>query len=279
MEDSGFKSSRVLIAGLGLIGGSAAKALRAAGFSQVDGLDSDWKTLAQAKRDGAIRAGYAELQAGDYDLVLCCVPPESVAALYEQTKPHLKPGGVFAELTGLKEPVIASLLPLLDARHELLCLHPMAGREKSGYENSDAAVFLGSVMILTPTIRTEHSALAWAVVLKDAFGCDDMPSLRADRHDEIVARVSHLPHLAALAVREAAAGCERYAGGSYKSVTRVAEINAALWAGLLTENAEYVVESIGRCQQALETLRDAVEARNAPALRKLLEKMSKGGKP
>jgi len=279
MDGSGFRSGNILIGGLGLIGGSVAKALRAAGFTHIDALDSDLRTLAQAKKEGVIRAGYAAPQKGEYDLVLCCLPPEHVAVLYGQVKGYIKAGGVFAELSGLKTGIIAQLIPLLAPEHELLSLHPMAGSEKSGYANSEAEMFKGAPLIITPTAKTSNAALAWAVVLRDALGFAVMPSLTADRHDEIIARVSHLPHAAALAVRVAAAPYEKYAGGSYQSVTRVADINAALWAGLLTDNAEYVVESIRRCQREMELLCDAVEARDKAALQKLLEKMSgKGGK-
>jgi prephenate dehydrogenase len=279
MDDSGFRSSSILIAGLGLIGGSVARALHDDGFMHIDALDADLHPLAQAKKEGVIRAGYAALQKGEYDLVLCCLPPGHVAELYEHAKSYIKAGGVFAELSGLKTDVIGRLTPLLAPEHELLSLHPMAGSEKSGYANSDAGLFKGAPLIITPTTKTSNAALAWAVMLRDSLGFAVMPSLTADRHDEIIARVSHLPHAAALAVRAAALPYERYAGGSYQSVTRVADINAALWAGLLTDNAEYVVDSIRRCERELQTLREAVKARDKAALQKLIEQMSgKGGK-
>lgn len=277
MDGSGFTSSHILIAGLGLIGGSVAKALRAAGFTSIDAFDADSIPLAQAKKDGIIRAGYTTLQAGEYDLVICCLPPCGIATFYEQVKPFIKPGGVFAELGGLKKAMIAKLSALHAPEHELLCLHPMAGSEKAGYAYSDAAMFAGAPIILTPTVSTGHAALAWAVVLKDAFGCKDMPTLTADRHDEIIANVSHLPHIVALAVREAAAGSERFAGGSYRSVTRVAELNTTLWAGLLTDNAEYVGKSIARFRETLDILQQAVEAQDAETLKALLEEMSGKG--
>ncbi len=276
MDGSGFRSSHILIAGLGLIGGSAAKALRAAGFTYIDAYDTDSMSLAQAKKDGVIRTGYTALQAGEYDLVLCCLPPQGIAKFYELAKPYIKEHGVFAELGGLKEKVTAQLEALHLPEHELLCLHPMAGSEKTGYAFSDARMFSGAPLLLTPNAGTGHAALAWAVVLKEAFGSGDMPTLTADRHDEIIATVSHLPHVAALAVQAAAAGSERFAGGSFKSVTRVAELNTALWAGLLTDNAEYVVKSIRQYRQALDALQQAIEAQDTAALQALLEQMSKG---
>ena len=276
MDGSGFTGSHILIAGLGLIGGSAAKALRAAGFTHIDAFDADGVSLAQAKKDGVIRAGYTALR-GAYDLVLCCLPPHGIPAFYEQAKPHIKVGGVFAELGGLKKNLTAQLSALRSPDHELLCLHPMAGSEKTGYAYSDASMFMGSPLILTPTTSTGNAALAWAVVLKDAFGCNDMHTLTADRHDEIIANVSHLPHITALAVRAAASGSERFAGGSFKAVTRVAELNTALWAGLLTDNAEYVGKSIARFREALDALQQAVETRDAAAMQALLEQMSGKG--
>ncbi len=126
-------------------------------------------------------------------------------------------------------------------------------------------MFSGAPLILTPTAHTGRAALAWAAALKDALGCADMPALTAEEHDEIIGAVSHLPHIAALAVRAAAAEHERFAGGSYKSVTRVAELNAALWAGLLADNAEYVGKSIERFRSALDDcsrrLRSAIRKR------------------
>jgi prephenate dehydrogenase len=273
MDEVDFRSSRILIAGLGLIGGSMAKALRAAGCCDIEAYDADEMTLEQAKRDGVIRVGHTSLQGGAFGLVLCCLPPCGVAAFYEQVKPYIREGGVFAEMGGLKKGAAERLEALSCPEHELLCLHPMAGSEKKGYAYSDAAMFKGAPLILTPTAKTGSHALAWAVVIKDALGCADMPTLTAARHDEVIADVSHLPHVVALALRASCAGSERFAGGSYKAITRVADVNAALWAGLLTGNAEYLGKSIARFREALDVLQRAIEARDEEALYKLLEQM------
>ncbi len=268
-----FRSARVLIAGLGLIGGSVAKALRQAGLTHIDGLDTDTATLAAAEAEDVIGSGF-QADGAIYDIVICSLAPQTVPTLYEQVRGSLKTGGVFAELSGLKSVVVRTLIPALADRHELLCLHPMAGSEKSGYAHSDAALFQGATLILTPTERTGEAALAWADLLRDALGCGDMPSLTADAHDRIVADMSHLPHIAALSVRAVGKSNETYAGGSYRSVTRVADINAPLWAGLLTDNAEYLLESIGKLHAHLDALEAAVQARDAAALEQLLREIS-----
>ena len=268
-----FRSARVLVAGLGLIGGSVAKALRQAGITHIDGLDTDDAALAAALAEGVIDGGF-QADSAVYDIVICSLAPQTVPTLYEQVRSSLTAGGVFAELSGLKTGVVRALISALADSHELLCLHPMAGSEKSGYAHSDTALFQNATLILTPTVRTGEAALAWADFLRDALSCSDMPSLPADAHDRIVADMSHLPHIAALAVRGVGKGSEAFAGGSYRSVTRVADINAPLWAGLLTDNAEYLLGSIGKLRAHLDALEAAVQARDAAALEKLLREIS-----
>jgi len=268
-----FTDARILIAGIGLIGGSVAKALKDAGCRNIEGLDTDAEVLRAAQSDGVI-SGEFRADGSRYDCVICSLPPRLVAPLYEQVKESLRPGGVFAEMSGLKSAVVRDLTGLLAAGHELLCLHPMAGSEKSGYAHSDAALFLGAPLLLTPTARTGDNALAFAEFFRKALGCGDMPSVPADEHDALIADLSHLPHIVALAVRAVGSGHDTYAGGSYRSVTRIADINAPLWAGLLTDNAEYLVESIGKFRAHLDALEAAVKSHDAAALEALLRRIS-----
>jgi prephenate dehydrogenase len=268
-----FTNARVLVAGLGLIGGSVAKALREAGCVNIDGLDTDGQTFSAALNDRVINGDF-HMGCGQYDIVLCSLAPNLVESLYQQVRKRLVPGGVFTELSGLKSGVVNALTDALESGHELLCLHPMAGSEKSGYAYSDAALFKDAPLILTPTACTGEKALQWAAFLRKALGCGDMPSIPADVHDALIADLSHLPHIAALAVRAVGMGHEDYAGGSYRSVTRVADINAPLWAGLLTDNAEYVLVSIRKFREQLERLEFAVRSRDAASLEALLREVS-----
>lgn len=269
-----FRSARVLVAGLGLIGGSVARALRQSGLESIDALDTDAQTLANALADGVIEGDF---RAGEklYDAVICSLAPGMVEGLYGQVNESLKPSGVFIELSGLKTAVVRTMTGALADGHELLCLHPMAGREKSGYAHSDATMFHGAPLILTPTGHTGTEALKWADFLRQALGCGTMPSIPADEHDRLVADLSHLPHIAALALRAVGKGHESFAGGSYRSMTRVAaDINAPLWAGLLTDNAEYLLDSINQFREQLGRLEASVRTGSAAALEALLREIS-----
>lgn len=273
-----FRNSSILIAGLGLIGGSVAKALKKAGFNNLYAFDTDAQTIKSAKKDGVIRKGYARLNddVPAFDFILCCLSPGFVVPFYENVKRYLKYDGVFAEVGGIKTVIIKNLLGAMQTEHQLLSLHPMAGSEKSGYSNSDDKMFSDSVLILTPTPKTADKALGWSETLKTVMGCNSLCRLSAKEHDKIIAYVSHIPHIAALAVKamDDDSGYERFSGGSLKAITRVADINSELWAGLLTDNAEYLLESIALLKQKICVLEQAVGKGDAPALKKLLDDIS-----
>jgi len=259
MED-GFKNSKILVAGLGLIGGSAAKSLKNAGFP-VYAYDLSGDTLARAFAEGVIVKGYSNVSdIPEMDMMLCCLPPGAAAPFLREARVHLKNGGVFAETGGLKEGITHELASILEGSRELLSLHPMAGKEKSGYEHSEAGLFKGCVMILTPTEKTGLAALIWAKELAQAFKCSDIFELPADKHDKVIARVSHLPHMLALALRsmDEDGYYKMFAGGSYRSATRVADINPKLWAELFTKNKKNLLLSLSVFKESLGKLEEAL---------------------
>lgn len=278
--DPGFRSSRILIAGLGLIGGSAAKALKAAGYSELIGFDSDADTLSKATREGVISQGYSDIsELPEAGLIICCLPPAASVEFCRNVQSRLADGGVFAETGGLKSGIIEGMAAALEGSRELLSLHPMAGKEKSGYDNSDAELFRGSVLIFTPTKKTRINAIMWASILQKALGCCDIRELSARRHDEVIARVSHLPHVAALAIKamEGDEALQPFTGGSYKSATRVADINPALWAELLSANKDNVLASISLLKDSLGRIENALAGGNISELEALLSEISKHG--
>jgi len=273
-----FKRSRILIAGLGLIGGSAAKALKENGFDNIYAYDKDAGAIAQAKSQGVIKDGFCEFKdnTAEYDFVLCCLSPIFVVPLYKSASPYLKDGGVFAEVGGIKTVMIKELEDTMGKSHELLSLHPMAGSEKKGYENSSKDMFEESILVVTPGRNTKESAYRWAETFKSVLGFKEIKELNAKEHDEIIAKVSHIPHVVALAVKAMNIGTdnELYAGGSYKSATRVAQINSALWAGLMSDNRDNLVKSIEELEEQIKKLKEAIEKGDPENLEKLLNEMS-----
>lgn len=270
-----FTNSRILIAGLGLIGGSAAKALHNSGCAHIYALDTNQEAIEEAKAQNIIEAGFSENNQC-FDIVICALPPHAVPSVYEQVKTRLVDGGVFAELSGLKTALVDALYDVILPNHALLCLHPMAGSEKAGFAHADAALFKDAPLILTPTELTTDAALSWAKYLSKALQCGEMTSLSPALHDAVIADMSHLPHVAALAVYAVGKGLERFAGGSFHAITRVADVNAPLWAGLLMDNAEYLQRSLARLKHNLDTIDVALGERNKDKLEILLSNMAKG---
>lgn len=270
-----FTDSRILIAGLGLIGGSVAKALHSAGCKHIYALDTDSQSIQAAKAEGVIEAGFTD-DDQCFDIVICALPPHAVPGVYEQVKQRLVDGGVFAELSGLKTALVDALYDAVLPQHAMLCLHPMAGSEKAGYANADAALFKDAHLILTPAEKTTDAALEWAKFLCKALQCSEMTSLSPALHDAVVADLSHLPHVAALAVYAVGKGLERFAGGSFQAITRVADLNASLWAGLLMDNAEYLQRSLARLKHNLDTIDQALTDRDTQKLEILLSNMARG---
>lgn len=274
----GFRESRILIGGLGLIGGSAAKALKQKGFSHISAYDRDEETLKKAIDDGVIEERFTELSGikKKFDFVLCCLSPIYVLPLYKSAAPYLKEGGVFAEVGGIKSVMIRDLEEAMFSGHELLSLHPMAGSEKIGYDFSDKDMFSGSVLVVTPSKRTKENALQWADTLKRELRFCELKELSAKEHDEIIAGVSHMPHVVALCLKAMNKGTdnEMYAGGSYESATRVAQINSVLWAGLMSDNKENLLASIVEFEKHLNILKQEIAKADYDGLKELLDNMS-----
>jgi prephenate dehydrogenase len=180
---------------------------------------------------------------------------------------------------GIKSGIVDDMAAALEGSRELLSLHPMAGKEKSGYKHSDAELLRGSVLIFTPTKKTRINALMWASILQQALGCSDIRELSAKRHDEVIARVSHLPHIIALAVKamEGDGALQPFAGGSYKSATRVAGLNPELWTELFSHNKENILKSISLLKDALGRFEKALYEGDAQKLGELLKQISKDG--
>ena len=208
--------------------------------------------------------------------MLCCLSPIYVLPLYKSAAPYLKAGGVFAEAGGIKQVMIKDLEAAMHPSHELLSLHPMAGSEMSGYQHSSSDMFEGSVLVITPGEKTKHRALGWANELKYALKFAELKELSAEKHDQIIAYVSHIPHIAALCIKAMNKDTEneKYAGGSYRSATRVANINSALWAGLMSDNNKNLALAIEHFETELNRLKRAAAKGSHEELKSLLDDMS-----
>ena len=270
----------VAIIGLGLIGGSIGLACRARGLAkEVKGSDQDQGHRAQALAlqcvDRAFDDPVAAVQGAE--LVVLAVPVGEIPSAIERISPHLAPGAVVTDVGSVKGPVAAAMERLLPGGWAVPG-HPIAGREQSGPNAASAELFAGAKCVLTPTDATNPAALRRVRDLWRGLGANVL-EMTPDRHDQIFAAVSHLPHIVAYALMgvmlDLADDCEEVHGlaaGGLRDFTRVAMSHPVMWRDICLANRERILEMIGRFEVALDHLAAMIRAEDGEGLRQQFER-------
>lgn len=263
---------KIVIVGLGLIGGSIAKALKQNTPHQVLGIDVNEDSLLDACSCGAIDGKASTDDLKTADMVYLCVYPEAALDFAKDCGPLLRPGCVLTDTCGVKSAICAGMEKLRGTgEYVFVAGHPMAGKERSGFAASDPSIFVGASYIVVP-----EEAPGWAVELVEEqamrMGFGRIVHTTARRHDQMIAFTSQVPHALACAY-VSSPRCRDHQGfsaGSYRDVSRVANINEVLWTRLFLDNQEALVEELDQLQADLKAIRDAVAAGNGEELRRLL---------
>jgi prephenate dehydrogenase len=264
----------VAIVGVGLIGGSLALALKEAGVAgRILGFDLDQHNLVQALQLGIIDhacSGVEELFAAD--LIFLATPVLAMPAALTAIAPHLKPGAILTDGGSVKGAVISALEPLLSPTLRYVPGHPISGTERSGAQAAFATLFRGKRCILTPTECTDPQALALVTALWQAVGSEVM-LMDAEKHDRILAAISHLPHMVAYALVNAVGSYDRYeenillySAGGFRDFTRIASSDPTMWRDIALTNRDALLEMIERFEADLAQLKEAIRIADAPAL-------------
>lgn len=263
--------SKIAILGPGLLGGSIALALRqrhpevriAVWARRQEAVD---EVRAAAIADVASTSLEAVVK--EADLVVFCVPIGAMAALAEKIAPFLSKSAVVTDVGSVKAPVVESLDPIFKDCARFVGSHPMAGSEQTGLAAASANLFEDSVCIVTPGNATDSDAVAATGEFWSALGCE-VATLSPSVHDEIVALVSHLPHLVAAAIVNLVCSQNpkwlNFCGNGFRDTTRVASGSAEMWSEILQTNRESlkksIVAMIGKLREVLELLDCGDEAR------------------
>lgn len=247
---------RIGIVGLGLIGGSLAKALSSRTDHEIVGLDIDPEVMLQARQDGAISA-----QTGmeECDVVFVCLHPYAAVAWMRSAE--LPEGMIVADTCGVKRFVRDNAGSALEVRGiRYVGTHPMAGREIGGYGASHEDLFDGASWILTTDDNTDRDAMAVIEEIVRTAGAAEVPVTSAEDHDRIIAYTSQMAHVVSNAyVKNEAALEERgFTGGSFQDLTRVAQLDPAMWTELFLTNADDLVRNLDEFMDNLRVLRDCI---------------------
>lgn len=276
--NDGFTECRIGIAGLGLIGGSLAKAFKRASFF-VAGFDIDETAVGSALSSGAIDAGGCgpePLFSCDY--VFVALYPEGIIRFVKDNAPHFKNGAVVVDCCGIKSAVCEAIYGGEQYKNfTFIGGHPMAGTENSGFAASSADLFRGASFILTPREGEDPKTVKKLreLILKAGFG--GVVVTTPKHHDRMIAFTSQLPHVLACAYVMSPSCPEHggYSAGSYRDVSRVAHINPELWSELFIDNRDELCEEIDIMIENMTAIRDAAKRGDKIALSRLLSRARK----
>ena len=253
------------VVGTGLIGASIALGLRGQGW-HVTGVDTDADRAEEALRRGVLDAVGDDPSA---EITFVATPVSTVA---EAARRAVAGGGVVTDVGSVKAPVVAAV-----ASPRFIGGHPMAGSEQEGLLGADGALFVGATWVLTPTEHTDANAYARVRAVVSSLGAD-VVAIPPERHDALVAVVSHVPHLTAATLMGLAAegavedaALLRLAAGGFRDMTRVAAGHPGIWPDICAENRSAIVDALDRLVGALADVRQVVSAGDRSGLLRMLE--------
>lgn len=261
------------ILGLGLIGGSMARAYAKAGHT-VFAAEKDDTILSFAQLAGAVHGALTEDTIGKCDLIFLAIYPNGSATWLEENARHISPAALVMDLCGIKEEICARCFPLAEKYgFTFVGGHPMAGSHFSGFKYSRSNLFQGAPMVLVPP-RFDDMQLLDRV--KDALapcGFGTFSVCTAKEHDRLIAFTSQMPHVLSNAYIKSptALSHKGFSAGSYKDLTRVAWLNANMWAELCMENRENILFELDTYIESLKTYQKALQEQDMDTLVRLLD--------
>ena len=253
----------VMIVGLGLMGGSYAKALKRLGY-RVAALDVKKESIDYALQNGIIDEGYTDADTApldEADTVIFALYPGVFREWIETYQGRLKEGAILTDVTGVKTPVVYAIQDILRPDLEFIAAHPMAGREVYGVENADDRIFREANYIVVPTEKNTPEAIEWCKSLGQILGFRRISVLSPEEHDEMIGFLSQLTHLIAVALMTCSENRHLvdYTGDSFRDLTRIARINENMWSELFLLNKEPLLEKTETFIRELEVLKEMLE--------------------
>ncbi|MCL2108343.1 MAG: prephenate dehydrogenase [Oscillospiraceae bacterium] len=265
------------IVGMGLIGGSFAKAYRAENHA-VYAFDIDESILSFAKLSNAATGILDQDTIGLCDVIIIAVNPGDAAAHLEKIAPLIAQNTIVIDCCGVKRTVCERCFPLAEKYGFTFAGgHPMAGSHKGGFKNSRADLFRGESMILVPHIYDDAVLFGRIEQVLKPVGFGHLSVTTAEKHDEIIAFTSQMAHIVSNAYIKSprAHGHKGFSAGSYKDLTRVARLNSDMWAELCIKNNDFLIQELDDLIAAISSYKEALIEKNQQKLRDLLEEGSR----
>lgn len=271
--------SRVLIVGLGLIGGSYAKALNRLGY-HVSAIDTRREAIDYALDHHIIRDGSTEVDpdvVSSADAVIFGLYPKVFLDWIDRWQQYFKPGAMLTDVTGVKSCIVYEIQDKLRDDVEFIASHPMAGKEVYGVENADDAIFRGANFIITPTDKNTPGAIRWIGSLGRILGFARISVLSPEEHDEMIGYLSQLTHCIAVSLMTCSDNehLVDYTGDSFRDLTRIANINDLMWSELFLLNREALLKYMDIFLDEFASLRDMIRDGRVEELREKMRLSTK----
>ena len=269
------KIHKILIIGLGLIGGSYADGLTSHGF-EVGAITKDKASIDFALKKGIIKSGttfvekeYVQM----FDIVIFALYPKIFIEWIETYQSYFKDGTLITDVTGVKSKIVFKIQTLLKDSVEFIPAHPMAGKEVYGVENSDKKIFQGANFIITPTSKNTNQAIDIIIEMGKILGFKNISILSPEKHDEMIGFLSQLTHCIAIALMTCKESNHlvEYTGDSFRDLTRIAKINEQMWTELFLMNKNELLSQMDLFLQEFEKLRDALSREDVETIKKMMK--------
>ena len=265
--------STVGIVGLGLIGGSYAKAYREYSHCEILGYNRTVSVTETAINDGTLDGELTPETLKRCDLVIVTLYPAAIIEYVKNNAPYFKKGALVIDAGGLKRTICSELFPVAKEHHfTFIGGHPMAGRHVSGYEFSTGELFKKASMILVPEEGQDPAILNRAEAAFAPCNFGSITICSAEKHDAMIAFTSELAHIVSNAYVKSPTAKQHdgFSAGSYRDLTRVAWLNETMWTEIFMENRDNLIKELDSIIHSLTEHRDAMAAEDSDTLWKLL---------
>ena len=267
-------SKKILIVGLGLLGGSYARVLKRFGF-HISAITLEQSSIDYALKEGIIDEGSTEIHArliGEADLVIFALYPHIFVEWIEKNQHLLTSGSLITDVTGVKRSIVYQIQAMLRPDVEFVAAHPMAGREVSGVENSTDRMFIGANYIVTPTEKNTPEAVQTCIELGRLLGFANVTTLSPEEHDEMIGFLSQLTHCIAITLMTCndKEDMEKFTGDSFRDLTRIARINDLMWSELFLANKDVLLEQMDLFIQKFNSLKTMLEDEDVDGMRAMM---------
>lgn len=268
---------KILIVGLGVIGGGYAMSLKEAGYNEVYGIDTNEETLKKAKEMKIIKEGFTREDEiiSEMNLIILAIYPNLVKDFIVKNKNKFKENALITDVTGIKQLFINDIVEILPQNIDFVFAHPMAGRENKGIDYATNKVFKGANFLIVETKKNKEENIRKIENLAKEMGFKHIKRTTPAFHDEMIAFTSQLPHVLAVALTNSDIenrNTGEFIGDSYRDLTRIANMNEKLWSLLFLGNKKNLLEAMNNFEAEFDKIKKCIEENDEKNLQKLFIK-------